>query len=478
MRMIVQDINELSDSREILESKPHLFIAIFMYIILTLFLSSLVWAWFSEKEIVIKASGIIKPQEDVYKIANPIPSKVDSINLKNGREVKKDEILYTLEHKDLDMQKESLEKSIKDKIEDVENLKKLKNSVEDGKNYFNKDNEKEKQYYNMYVSYETSYKNTQSQSHSIASQKDDFNNKIFQLNLLQKSIDENKNNFSQESIYFNQFIDYKLSIEQYESKINQAEKIYNSLKGNNRASKDQVGSAWTALDEAKKDLEKYKNQYYINIKVSIAETEGKIKELDSNLGSINQSEYLTKENSKIGMLVQIDDRIKVNEEKLQELNDNLKALNMNIDKCNVKAPYSGIVDMTSDIKIGDMLQVGVVIANILPNDSKYKVEMYISNKDIANIKEGQEIKYQIDSLPYKEYGYASGKIKNIGADSKVNQQTGTSFYIAEAYIDNNTLYSHKGEEAEIKNGMVCEGKVVVRREKVLYYLLKKLDLKD
>lgn len=161
-------------------------------------------------------------------------------------------------------------------------------------------------------------------------------------------------------------------------------------------------------------------------------------------------------------MVEIDNSIKLNKQKLEEIKTNLKVVDMNIDKCTIKAPIDGIVDISAPIKAGDLVGEGQEVLNILPSESKYKIDLIILNKDVANIK------YDFQALPYKEYGYLDGKLENISVDSKLDPKSGISFYTGEASIDSKPLYSHKGEKAQIKSGMVCTAKIITRKDGLLF----------
>ncbi|SHK10092.1 HlyD family secretion protein [Clostridium cavendishii DSM 21758] len=477
MKFVVQNINDITDSRELLESKPHRFTSIFVYLVLSLICAALIWCWFSEKEIVVKTNGIIRPSGEINKVANMASSKIDSIKFKNGQTVKKDDILYTLDHSEIDLQKKSIETKIENLNQDIENLKKLKTSISDGKNYFDKDNDKEKDYYNKYLNYEKGNSISLSDSNTILSSKNDINSKISLYTLLKKSINEGKNYVEADTLVSDQYKNYNLSEKQLEDKISELQKSYDSLKAKN-TDNDTLNQAENLLKTSKNDLEKFKSDYNLKISQTIEELKTKNNDLDSNLNKINDSNNLAKDKNKTTILVQVDDALKASNEKLKDIQDNLKVIDTNIDKCTVKAPSDGVLDTLADLNIGDIVQAGAVVANILPDKAKYKVDLYIADRDIANIKSGQAIKYSFPSLPYKEYGFLNGKIEKISADSKVNKSSGISFYTAEAYIDSNKVYSHKGEESEIKNGMTCEAQIITRKEKMLYYLLEKLNLKD
>ncbi|SUY46973.1 bacteriocin ABC transporter bacteriocin-binding protein [Clostridium putrefaciens] len=478
MKFVVQDIKDITDSRELLESKPHHFTSIFIYLVLTIICSALVWCWFSEKELVVKTSGIVRPSEEIYKVANMATSKVESISFKNGQVVKLGDILYTLEHTEIDLQKKSIEEKAETLKQDVENLKKLKKCILDDKNYFDKNNEKEKDYYNKYLNYEKGNSLSLSDSNSIEDAKNDLNSKIDAYDLLQKSVNEDKSYVPTNTLYSEQYNNYKISQKQFKDKIEDAQKLYDYLKLNKDADKNSVLQAESTLNSCKTELDKFTSDYKLKINSTIEELKSKNKELDSSLNKINDTGALNKEKNKSTTSVQNDDGIKANEEKLKDLEENLKAINMSIEKCTIKASNDGILDTQVDLNIGDVVQAGTIVANILPNESKYKVNLFIADKDIANIKDGQNIKYSFPSLPYKEYGFLNGKVEKISADSKVNKSNGISFYTAESYIDVSKVYSHKGEESEIKNGMTCEAQIVTRKEKMLYYLLEKLNLKD
>lgn len=81
-------------------------------------------------------------------------------------------------------------------------------------------------------------------------------------------------------------------------------------------------------------------------------------------------------------------------------------------------------------------------------------------------------------MPYNEYGFLTGEIKNLSINSKIDSEKGDIFYTGEGSIEKNTLYSNKGEESVIKAGMTCEARIITRNVKMLYYFLEKLNFKN
>jgi len=682
VREIVQNIEELTDSRELLESKPHPIASVSVYILLLLIIYFLIWSYFSEKEIVVKANGIIRPYKDEFIISNKVTGNVERIYVTDGQKVKKGDALYVIEHKNLELQKSILEKQLADKISEVENLKKLKNSIQDGKNYFDKSSENEMYYYYKYLDFYINKKAIESQLYGINVQAQNIDNIVENLKNLKKSIDQNENKINNDTSYYNQFVDYQMNInqrqdkieqlqrellrqieeaqeaidnakgelanykngytlniksnieknyqqlnqlksqysqiqdiqdainnlrllqrsiydnknyfltynsyyykfldyqmnvQQYQNKIVQLQKTYDSILQNPDALPSQIEDALVALNNAKQEFEIYKNQYLMSVTASIEENETKLhqlqnlsqqmqtiqnnidnlkllqksindnhnyfssdssyynqfidyqmnikqredkiqqlqnaltqkyydaektvqnakddlinyqnqymlslkanieqneeklKEIKANLNNVNVEKFTA------DTIAQIEDNIYSDEKEIEKLKGDLQNVNLAIEDYIIKSPADGKIDMITSIKEGDLVQSGLEMVKIIPDNPEYIVKLYIPNKDIANVKVGQKIKYHILALPYQEYGELSGEIVKLSIDSRLDKQSGLNYYEAEATIDNKPLYNRKREEKNIRVGMIVEAHVIGHREKMLYYLLEQLNLKD
>ena len=479
MKFKIDNIENLSDSREVMESKPNKFTSIFIYIVLALIVIFLLWAWFSKKEVVVKATGIVRPYNETYAISNVIAGKVNEINMKNGQNVSKGDILFKINSKDLEDKKKQLEDN-KDYFEtDIDNLKKLTKSINDNTNYF-EDSGKEKEYYYNYKSYVARNKVPLSDKYNISEPKKDRENEKSYLASLLKSVKDQKNYNESNSLYSDQYNSYISSRKVIENKIDQLKKMKKKLQENSssEAISDQITQAEGEIKGNEDQLSKLESDTEVQIKASIDKINKNIKSLDNNVDKIDESNDIVKEKSKTTVLAQIEEKITADKEKLKEVNSNIKEINKNIEDCTVKASVDGKLDINMKLQPGVMIQTGAIVANILPGANKYKVDLIIPNNEIANIKDGEDIKYSFDALSYKEYGFIDGKIESISPDSKIDSEKGISFYTAEGSLDKNVLYSNNGEESFIKSGMTCEGRIITRKERMLYYLLEKLGIKN
>jgi len=109
---------------------------------------------------------------------------------------------------------------------------------------------------------------------------------------------------------------------------------------------------------------------------------------------------------------------------------------------------------------------------------QHKALIYVANSDIAHIKVGDKIRLQFEALPHREYGELMGKITKIGVEPIINEARGMSVFLVEAEIEDETLVGHKGIEKEIRIGMTLEAHIITKTQKILFYLLEKIDLRE
>lgn len=501
MKFKIDNIENLSDSRQVMESKPNKFIQVFIYILIAIIATFLTWAWFSEKEIIVKVQGVVRPDNEIQSISNIVQGEVKSVKMKNGEEIKKGDILFEIDYSELQDKKNQIDEQINYFDKDNRNLEKLNKSINENTNYF-ENNDEDKEYYYKFKSYEAGNKVALGEKENITISKNELTKEKINLETLSKSVSENKNYNEFGSLYSAQYESYISSREIISNKIDQLEnnkKVINEeiesnkkklektnkennedqvIKEKNNQLKNQMGQIDLEIKNNNDELEKLKSETIAQIKGNIEKLNQEISKLDNNINSFNESINISKDKNKTTILAQIEEKINLNNQKKKELEENKKEIDQSIEKCVVKAPVDGKLKTNGNLEKGVVLQTGAIIATILPKDNTYKINLMIPNKDIANIKEGEDIKYSFESLPYREYGFLNGRVESISPDSTVDTEKGISFFNGEGSLSSNVLYSNKGEESYIKSGMTCEARIITRKEKMLYYLLEKIGFKN
>ena len=171
----------------------------------------------------------------------------------------------------------------------------------------------------------------------------------------------------------------------------------------------------------------------------------------------------------------LDSTISALQSSIDEVGVNLESINAQLDSASIKASSDGVINMISNVNVGDFIQIGGEIASIVPQDEDdFQVDVYINNENFGNIKEGQEVMIELASLPASEYGYIKSSLENISIDAKNTEKV--SYYSAKCPVNQKTLRNSKGKEADIKNGMIAQVKIVQRRITYLKYFLEKLNI--
>lgn len=599
MKPILVNINEMSDSREIYESKPNPFLSIFIYTILGIIVISIIWMYFGKIDVVVKSDGMIRPNNQVSTVVNTYGGSLKAVYIEDGSSVKEGDTLYVIDHKDLDTELSYYRGQLTDTKNSLKMLNKYKKSVENGINYFT-DNSEEEEYYIKCELYLTNYKMMQNSlndsskeskldSGSITEPLEVLKRKIKYTKTLRTAVDQNKNMFlpfGDEKEYCNNFLlyqndynainnkyinakmeidksttqeglvdsfeyysimlkglktlessikknknlfdstnSYSLKYDEYAGKIVDLMAEYKQTRENYDANKALEGLAVSEsdvqqskviMDKAERAIDEYRASYMNNISSSITEAEKNIKDITLNKKHTISKDKLYKQNEKdriaalsdfkLKYIVDLDNtidalkdnitsmetnkvsyrnnelsntirNIKSYKDKKNELETNIDKISMQIKSTIVKATMSGFVNSNVELVKDNNLSSGTEVLSIIPkNSSKYKVNIYVSNKDIGRLKQGMKAKFNVYALPNSEYGYLTGKITYISKDLKINSNSDSAYYLVEAELNKNRLYNSKGKEVELKPGMTCQAQIITESKRILIYLLEKINL--
>lgn len=371
--------------------------------------------------------------------------------------------------------------------------------------------EKEKEDYERYVKYEQDYvdlkqkNNIESRNDNMTIKETEISKSIYSQQIAgyekeKKELEEYKASVNAEQNLFSNsscanalaFKSYLYEIKKAQADIKEKRETYNlnaSLEDEGLGAKQDLENAKMAVELAENELVTLKTKTLNEIESQIEELKRKIETaqqesrklvVDPDLVSQKgQQRELSLKTYKTNYLIDLYDQIEANKQSYKTKEKEVEAATLSIKNCEIKAPIDGVIHITNKITQGDLITAGDQIATIIPDeDSLYTIEIFVPNSKIAGLKVGDKIKYRFDALSYKEYGELEGKITNISTDSQVNEANGTSGYMVEGSIVNQTVYSYKGEAAEIKVGMSCEAHVITEQKKILYYLLEKINLKD
>ena len=136
MKSVVLDLKDITDSREMYQTKPHPFTWIFSYVLLTIIAAAIIWSCFGKIEIVVKSNGQVRPETGISTVRNIYAGEIEGVNFKQGQAVKKGDVLFSINHDSLVVQKDSLQQQLDTYNTDLNNLKKYRDSIDGHTNEF------------------------------------------------------------------------------------------------------------------------------------------------------------------------------------------------------------------------------------------------------------------------------------------------------------------------------------------------------
>ena len=208
-----------------------------------------------------------------------------------------------------------------------------------------------------------------------------------------------------------------------------------------------------SLKRQARDFEGKKNSAEASLirnRSSIYEVEDKIKAEKQN--------YTTKSQGELASIIS----------QIAEVESQLPALNDRVNRTQIRSPVDGIVNQIQFVTIGGFTRPGDALLTLVPIGDKLIVEVSIDPKDIAYIEPGQKARISLTAYDASRYGTIDGEIMQVSPDAVQDPATGLFSYIAQVSIDN-TLYEDDGSEVEIIPGMVASIDVLAGKRTVLEY---------
>ena len=205
----------------------------------------------------------------------------------------------------------------------------------------------------------------------------------------------------------------------------------------------------------------------INSKGKLAEMVGArneaskaLAQAEANLRGL-QSGMTFENNSKIAELV--------GEEAV--ISENIKKLKDQLQRTKIVSPVDGVV---SDLRYkapGAVIGPGAVVLQVVPSQSTKIVELRVPSKDIGFVKVGQSV--DVNLLPFDSsiYGSVPGEVTNIAGTTVQDPNTADFYYLARVGLKEQYL-DPKRKQLPIQAGMPLVGDIKGERRNLLRYLFQ------
>ncbi|MGC7559383.1 HlyD family type I secretion periplasmic adaptor subunit [Pasteurella sp. PK-2025] len=168
------------------------------------------------------------------------------------------------------------------------------------------------------------------------------------------------------------------------------------------------------------------------------------------------------------------------EAELSQAKENMAMRADPLERTQLRAPLRGIVKNIRVNTVGGVIQAGQNILEIVPLDDKLIVQAYISPKDVAFIRTGQDAIVRISAYDYAIYGGIEGKVILISPDtlqddrrpSELKLNPDMAYYRVLVETTTNNITDKTGRKLEITPGMTATVDIKTGEKTVFQYLVK------
>ena len=358
MTTTIRDINELQDRRIMMEKKlpPFGYALILLTAALILFL--VVWSTKNYRTYVSQSSGSVQAANKTY-IMSSYSGSITELNIAEGSYVNEGDLIAHIKSTDLDMQQDSIQSQLDIYKKQKSQYEKLVKSIQDDKNYFSETDIDDQPYYYQYETY-----------------KSQVAQKAFDASPYQAA------GYSDEQI--------KALMEQNQSEV---EALYYST----------------------------------------------LQSISASLTSVQSN--------------------------IDNLQSQMDALNTGANDYYIYAPTSGVIHMDTPYKVGMVLSAGTPLATVASENSDLEVVAYVTLNDRPLLHVGDPCKIAITGLSEYSYGTLTGTVTSI--DSDVTASSSGSYYKMTIPPDSTYVISNSGDKVDLSNGMSVTARV--EYDKLTYF---------
>ena len=358
MTTTIRDINELQDRRIMMEKKlpPFGYALILLTAALILFL--VVWSTKNYRTYVSQSSGSVQAANKTY-IMSSYSGSITELNIAEGTYVNEGDLIAHIKSTDLDMQQDSLQSQLDIYKKQKSQYEKLVKSIQDDKNYFSETDIDDQPYYYQYETY-----------------KSQVAQKAFDASPYQAA------GYSDEQI--------KALMEQNQSEV---EALYYST----------------------------------------------LQSISASLTSVQSN--------------------------IDNLQSQMDALSTGANDYYIYAPTSGVIHMDTPYKVGMVLSAGTPLATVASENSDLEVVAYVTLNDRPLLHVGDPCKIAITGLSEYSYGTLTGTVTSI--DSDVTASSSGSYYKMTIAPDSTYVISNSGDKVDLSNGMSVTARV--EYDKLTYF---------
>ncbi len=155
---------------------------------------------------------------------------------------------------------------------------------------------------------------------------------------------------------------------------------------------------------------------------------------------------------------------------IAELKETIQLKNDQIRRLAIRSPVEGIAQELQTQTVGGVIAPGSTVLEVIPKDAELYVEARITTQDIGFIHKAQEATVKVTAFDYTRYGGIDGTIEGISATT-VQDEKGETFYRARIKLAKNYV-GDDNTRNRVLPGMEVICDIKTGKKTLLEFLLK------
>ena len=436
---------EFLESAEFYNRRYHNFSSYVIFPSFILFLSLIVFSIFAQKEISLTAGATVEPARIIATIQSSSNSKIVANHLAENKFVKQGDLLVQYQEGAEAVQAENYASQLEMLKDQKVQLEYLKASLQAGSDQFPEADK---------FGYQHSFLDYLNQAASLRSQVEQQNASISSQNAAASGSQAELGNL----------------IGEIQSKIKEYQQAKSAIQADGILESDHL--AYAIYQSTKEQGSEAKQQ-------ALSQLDAHITQLESTLagyrvqyaGSGAQQAYASGlgsqlESLKSQQLAKVGQELTLLDQKILEVESGKKIQGNLLEKGKITATEDGVLHLNPEHSRSTIIPEGTILAHLFPQlarERKAKLTAYISSKEVAGLKHGNEVRFTTVTDANKQIVLTS-KITNI--DTSATQTEKGNFFKLEAETDLNAEQAEK-----LRYGLEGRLTMITGRKSFLHYYL-------
>ncbi len=177
-----------------------------------------------------------------------------------------------------------------------------------------------------------------------------------------------------------------------------------------------------------------------------------------------------REEARAGHRKEIEREMAQAENQLAEVQSALVKAKDKVDRLQVYAPVTGIVQGLTVTTINAVVRPGDVIMQVVPVDDEMIVESRLMPNEVGYIHPGQVAEVKVDSYDATRFGTIKGLVRQISPSTYLDENA-NPYYKVKVSLDKAFMGNQKGE-MDIIPGMTVQVDIITGSKSIMEYLMK------